>query len=62
MRKPTTVTKDIHNWNKKLTTLQADLDKAKSQEAKAIEKKKKVVLLAKTGNYCDLSKLFLSTT
>ena len=50
MRKPKTVTKDIQNWETKLITLQTDRDKAKSQEAKAIEKKKKVVLLAKTGD------------
>lgn len=50
MRKPKTVTKDIQNWEKKLATLQADLERAKSQEVKASEKKKKVVLLAKTGD------------
>ena len=50
MRKPKTVVKDIKNWEKKLATLQADLERAKSQEAKASEKKKKVVLLAKTGD------------
>ena len=50
MRKPKTVTKDIQNWETKLATLQTDLEKAKGREVNAIEKKKKVVLLAKTGD------------
>ena len=50
MRKPQTVVKDIRNWERKLATLQTDLEKAKGREVTAIEKKKKVVLLAKTGD------------
>ncbi|MDA2926328.1 hypothetical protein MYX78_03680 [Acidobacteria bacterium AH-259-G07] len=49
-RKSQTVEKEIKVWETKLAGLREDLDKAEKNQATAKERRKGIVLLAKTGN------------